>query len=210
MPNDYIAIRDLPVDWMAFGVGALLLLFPLPLFYGKDVQYRELDRTWRRLLSSVFALSWHWIELLRALGGTWLLMQSISLGRSISDQMPPLIAVLFLAVVVCVGVVVQMVSCKASDSFNAGFATVVAVVAVLFPPIVAGLSLILAIMVAVGVRSAVAFFGALAASVAVLGAALYQNWLVLGAGVVASFLPLILPMMFHRELVLAHRRVKDE
>ncbi|MDO8545620.1 MAG: hypothetical protein Q7S40_34690 [Opitutaceae bacterium] len=211
MPTFLVAIRDLPIDWVKFGIGALLLLLPLPLLFGRGVQYRELDRTWSRFVGPVFALPWHWIDLVRSFGATWLLAKAVGLGWVVSLDHPlPKRALALVAVVFCVAVFVQTIACKFPDSYHAAFAPIIGIVAAVLPPIVAGLALISAVLVALGFRSAVAFFGALSVAVAVFGALFYRAWPVVAIIAAVSILPLLFPMLFHRDLVIAHRRLGSE
>ena len=75
---------------------------------------------------------------------------------------------------------------------------------------VSGLALIAAVMVAMAFRSAVAFFGAASFAIAVVGFPFFPKWPALAAGAAACLVPLLLPVMFHRDLVIGHRKISDE
>ncbi len=199
-----LMFANLPVDWLRFAVATALLLFPLPLLFGRGVHYREVERSWQRYIGRALTLPWHWIDLLRVLGGTHLLMSAIGLSRA-AGRFPDKWAIVLLALVLGAGVVVQCVACKCPEGFHAAVVFVTGVIAVLLPPLVAGLTLVSALTIGLAIRSIPAFFFGLPVGLVVLGYFFYPQWFLIGIGVVVSLVPGLLPVMFQRELMLALR-----
>lgn len=197
------ALPPLVLDWPKFIAALVLLLPPSPLFFGRNVGYDSLARILDQFLPGVFRLAWHWVDLCRALVGVWFLTLTLGIGHA-PRQTPPYQALVVLAAVLSVALVLQTVVCKEPNSFHAAFAFVVATIVVLFPPLVAGFALVCGVMSSTGFRSAMAFFGMTAVCLVIFGYWFYPNWLLLAVGALMSGLPLLLPMLFGRELVLAH------
>jgi hypothetical protein len=196
-------------NWPMLALGAALLLFPLPLLYGKGVHYRELKRSWDRYVKCVLQLPWHWIDLIRGAAGTLVLMDALEVTRRLNPPPDKVSALILMAVIVC-AVVIQTVACKAEDGFNAPFGFTAAAILPLYPPIMAGLVLIVVVAIARAVRSGGSFFGVQAFAILAIGAFLYPALPLLAVGAAASLPPLILPLLFQRELMLAHRAVTEE
>lgn len=194
------------VDWPTFFTAVALLLAPLPLFFGRNVRYHDLSHSWANHASCVFGLSWHWLDLLRSLAGTWLLMYSLGFTDRDGGPAPDRFAIPLLALMVLLSVIVQVVACKFPDSFHAPFAAVIALIVLLLPPFPSVLTLVSALTVAVAFRSPVAFFAAVPFAAALVCFLLYRNFVILGIVGAASFIPAVLPTMFRRNLVLARRR----
>ncbi len=201
---------NLPVDWPRFSIAAVVLIFPLPMLFGRGVQYRELDRSWNRFTGKLFSLPWHWIDLLRAFGATKLLMSAVTYSYLPTAAPVPKGVFLLMAAVFALGVVLQTVACKCPEGFHVPCIYVFAITAAFFPPVFAGFTLVSALTVAIAVRSVTAFFFAMPFCLAILGEFLFPQWLPLGVWAPASVLPALLPMMFQRDSMLAHRAVPPE
>jgi hypothetical protein len=193
------------LDWPRFTAAVVLLLAPLPLFFGKGVELRELERSWESVWMRALLLPWHWVDLVRAGTGTWLLMAAIGL-TSTAEVMPGKTLLALAAGVLVVGAVVQAVACRADEVFFIPFVYVLAETAVLFPPLLAALALILAITAAFAFRSLAAFLWCLPVCLVALGQWLYPNWLLLGIGAMVPVLAALLPLLFHRAFVFALRK----
>lgn len=201
---------NLPIDWTHFAIAALVLVFPLPLLFGKGVQHRDLDRSWHNYVSKVFALWWHWLDLIRVVAGTRLLMAAVGFSHDPRAVALPKGIYVVVAAVLLIAVIVQTVACKAPHGFNAACVIVFGVTATLYPPLLAGLTLVSALTVALALRSLPAFFFAVPACLVGVGALLLPKWIVLGMWAPVAVVPAILPLLFQREIVLAHRAVVVE
>jgi hypothetical protein len=197
-------LSQLSLDWPQFAAAVVLLLVPLPLFFGKGVEFRELDRSWQGVWMKAVLLPWHWIDLVRVGTGTWLLMAAIGLTNK-AEVMPGKTLLALAAGVLAAGMVAQAVACRAEGVFFVPFVYVLATTAVLFPPLLAAPALILAITASFAFRSLAAFLWWLPACLVALGNWLYPNWLLLGIGAAVSILAALLPLLFQREFVFAHR-----
>lgn len=202
---------SLSLDWTQFIFAAVVLLVPLPLFFSKAVQFRELDRSWHRVVWRAVTLPWHWVDLVRTGVAVYCLCSAAGLGQSFDPGAPPHRGVVVLVgAILAVAVIVQTVACRAEGGFHVPFAFVFATAVVLFPPALAALALISAVAAAVAARSLSAFLWVLPAALAILGAGLYPNWRLLGIGAAVSLLGAVLPLLFHRESVFAHRALPPD
>ncbi len=201
---------NLPIDWTRFAIGAGVLLFPLPLLFGRGVAYRELDRAWSRYTSQALTLPWHYIDAIRAAIGARLLLTSLIFSpMTQAGRLSKEVIVVF-AAVFALSVIVQTVVCKAPHSFNAACVFVFAVTAAFYPPMLAGLTLISAVTVSLAMRSLPAFFFVVPICLVGLGLLLLPKWTLLAVWPPAAILPALLPVLFQRDLVLAHRAVPVE
>lgn len=202
---------SLAINWLPFLISVLLLWLPITLLFGKAVQYRELDSAWNRFAPKAATLPWHWIDLLRAAAAAFFLCEAAGFSRALTEAEPTnLEAAFVVAVVLAVGVVLQTVVCRADNGFHTPFAYVLGVCAVLFPPATASLALVVAVTAAIGFRTLAAFLWTLPMSLVAIGAWLYPHWVELGLGAGFSLLAAILPMLFHRHFVFAHRTVPPD
>jgi hypothetical protein len=196
---------QLTQNWPQF-LGAVILLFtPLPLFFGKGVEFRELGRPWHHVWRGALLLPWHWIDFLRLVAGAWLLKAAIGLAfapEAIPEQHPMLALA---ACILMVGMVAQALSAPEEGTFFVPFTYVFAATAVFFPPLLATLVLIPAITATIGFRSLAAFLWSLPICLGALGVWLYPNWLWLAVGVTLSMGAALLPLLFSRDFVFAHR-----
>ena len=195
---------QLTLAWPQFPVAVVLLLFPLPLFFGKGVEFRELSRSWGRVWTKAISLPWHWIDLGRVGAGVWLLRASTGLQhRTVETTGHTELAVA--AGVLIVGMIVQSVACRYEGGFHIPFVYVLAATAAWFPPLLAVLVLISSLAGALACQSLGSFLWWLPVSVGALGVWLYPDWLMLAAGIALSLGGALLPMLFQREFVFAHR-----
>lgn len=202
---------SLAIHWLPFLTSLLLLWLPIAVVFGQGVQYRELDSTWQRCIREAVFLPWHWIDALRIGAATFFLCDAVGFSRSLAaEEETHLAAALVVAIVLAVGVVLQTVVCRAEGSFHVPFTFVFGAVAVLFPPMVAGLALVVGLTAAIGFRSLAAFLWVLPISVLAIGSWLYPHYVELSLGAGLSVLGAILPMLFHRHFVFAHRSVPPD
>jgi hypothetical protein len=201
----------LAINWLPFLISVLLLWLPITVLFGKTVQYRELESAWGRFAPKAATLPWHWIDALRAAAAAFFLCEAVGFSRAIAESEPSnLEASLVVAAVLAVGVILQTVVCRADNGFHTPFAYVFGVCAVLFPPAPAALALVVAVTAAIGFRTLAAFLWVLPMSLVAIGAGLYPHWVELSLGAGFSLLAAILPMLFHRHFVFAHRTVPPD
>lgn len=198
-----LAIHGLP-----FLTSVLLLWVPIGLLMGKGVHYRELDAAWHPFMAPAVFLPWHWFDVVRIGAATFFLCDAVGFSRSLAeDELTQLNAALVVAITLAVGVVLQTVVCRAEGGFHVPFTFVLGAVAVLYPPAVAALVLVVAVTAAIGFRSLAAFLWALPVGVLAIGGGLYRHPVELSLGAGLGVLAAILPLLFHRHWVFAHRRV---
>ncbi len=184
----------------------VLLLFPLPLLFGPGGQFRELDRSWSKLRWQALLFPWHWIDLVRSLVGVKLLLAAFALVPASHDPIPKTAAFVF-AGMLAVGLIVQTVACRAEAGFHLPVAYLGAMVAVVFPPVLASLALISAIMVAFAVNTLTAFLWALPVALGAIGMWLFPQWMLLAPLTALPLVAAVIPMMFQGHFVLAHKAV---
>ena len=202
---------SLAIDWLPFLTSVLLLWLPVTLVFGKGVQYRELDSAWHHFFAPAIFLPWHWIDGVRIGAATFFLCDAVGFSRSLAvDELTHGGAASVVAAVLAVGVILQTVVCRAEGSFHVPFTFVFGAVAVLFPPAVAALALVVAVTAAIGFRSLAAFLWVLPMGVLAIGSWLYPHFVELSLGAGLSVLGAILPMLFHRHFVFAHRSVPPD
>jgi hypothetical protein len=184
----------------------VLLLFPLPLLFGLGGQFRELDRTWSKLRWKAVFFPWHWLDLARSVAGVKLLLAAFAIVPISSEPIPKTAAFVF-AGMLAVGLIVQTVACRAEAGFHLPFAYLFATVVVVFPPVLAVLVLITAIMVSFAVNTLTAFLWALPVALGAIGLWLFPKWMLLAPVAALPFVAAVIPMMFQGHFVLAHRAV---
>ena len=194
------------IDWIEFGPALVLLLTPIALFAGERVSYREISRDWSQHWSRALSHGHHAIDLLRAVLGAWLLTEALARTpgvRGLAGQLVPLTQ----AGVLVSSVLIQTVVCRKLDSAHAPFAFVVGLLFGFLPPLIAVFGVVIALVIAVGVRAPAAFFPVLALSVSAAGLFFtgrkFQIVLVIAAG--AVLLPWLYSLLFRRELVVPYR-----
>lgn len=202
---------SLAIDWLPFLTSMLLLWLPLTLMLGKKVQYRELDSAWGRFVGRAISLPWHWIDAVRAGAAVFFLCTAVDFSRALgAEESNSLEAALVVAAVLAIGVILQTVVCPAEDGFHTPFAYVFAANAVLFPPALAALALVVAVLAAIGFRTLAGFLWVLPVSIIGIGFGLYRHYGELSIGAGLALLAAILPMLFRRHFVFAHRMVPPD
>jgi hypothetical protein len=193
------------IDWSRFLPAVLVLWFPIALLHGRRVRYRTLTHDWSGYWTRTFSLGLHAVDFGRAMLGAWWLAESLSAvaaARGFSRHLPLVI----IAAVLGIAVTLQTLVCKQPDSSHAPFAFAGGMVAGFLPPAISAFSLLLAIVIAAGVRSPIAFFPMLSFAILAVGLLLTRTRLLpsvaTAAGVV--FLPWLLTLLFPRELVVSH------
>lgn len=195
------------IDWFQFSAALLLLLTPIGLFHGRRVRFRPLQRQWGdEHWGQVFRFGLHAIDLLRAVLGTWLLLEAVTRvpeARGILRHG----VLLSHAAVLWLGVLLQAMVCKEPDSIHAPFTFVTGIVAVYFYPAIAGFALVLAVMVPMATRIAASFFPSLALLLVAIGYLLSGQAKILELAIagMAAFLPFLLSLLLNRQFVIAYR-----
>ena len=194
------------IDWLTFAPALCLLLVPIGLFHGKKIRFCDISRDWEGHRSAILALSLHWIDLTRAALGGWLLIHALTHAHGVAGFMRYSILGIEGAVMV-LAVGLQTFVCKEEDSAHAPFAFVTGLVLGVYPPIVAGFSIALAIALAAGSRVPVAYFPALGVLLAGIGFGFEgkKALILLGLGTCALILPWLFTIMFPRDLVFSYR-----
>ena len=194
------------IDWLTFAPALCLLLLPIGLFHGKKIRFRAISSDWDGHWSSIFTLGLHWIDLGRAALGGWLLIEALRLAPGVAGFMRYSVLGTEGAVMV-IAVGLQTFICKEEDSAHAPFAFVTGLVLGVYPPIVAGFSIVLAIALAAGSRVPVAYFPALGLLLAGIGFGFEgkKALLLLALGTCAFVVPWLFTIMFPRELVFSYR-----
>lgn len=197
---------NFPLHLPLLAAAVALLLFPLPLLFGFGGQFRELDRSWSKLRWKAFFFPWHWLDLARSVVGVKLLLAAFALVPVSNDPIPKTAAFVF-AGVLAAGLIVQTVACRAEAGFHLPVAYLGAMVAVVFPPVLASLTLISAIMVAFAVNTLTAFLWALPVALGAIGMWLFPKWMLLAPLAGLPLVAAVIPMMFQGHFVLAHKAV---
>ncbi len=194
------------IDWSKFAPALFFLLLPIGLFHGKKIRFRPISGDWNGHWSSTLSLGLHWIDLGRAALGGWLLIEALQLSPGVGGFMRYSILGTEGAVMI-VAVGLQTFVCKEVDSANAPFAFVTGLVLGVYPPIIAGFPIILAIALAAGSRVPVVYFPSLGLLLAGIGA-LFEGkkaLIFLALGCCAVVLPWLFTIMFPRDLVFTYR-----
>ncbi|MEY2881805.1 MAG: hypothetical protein RLZZ15_4185 [Verrucomicrobiota bacterium] len=191
-------------DWPLFVTAVIFLWAPLPLFFGKSVEFRELNRSWHRAKSQAVSLPWHWVDLLRAAAGTWLLQAAMGIDNDVGEAVN-VRAVAASGAVLAVGVIIETVVRRIPDGFFIPFVYVLGAAAVWFPPVLAVPALITAVLGAVALRTLAAFLWFLPVTTVGFANWTYPSWAMVGLGAAVPVVAALLPVMFQRECVFAHR-----
>lgn len=200
------------IDWIKFVPALLLLLTPIALFHGRGVRYRSLPASFEGYWGRTFALGLHTIDLVRAILGGSLLVQSLEPAPELLDPMNvalngPQIAVLATtAAVLLVAILLQTFVCKEEDAANPPFAFAIGVVLGFLPLAIAGSAIFVAIMAAFGIRSVSFFFPLLSFTVMGAGALFFGHKSIFSAGAVAAVMltPWLFTLLFPRHFVIAY------
>ena len=194
------------IDWTNFGPALALLLTPIVLFHGKKIRYRSASRDWDTHWPQILTLGLHFIDAGRAALGGWLLIESLHPNPA-AHGIARYAIMLTQGAVLCSAVTFQVFFCKEPDSAFAPFAFVAGLGFGLYPPAVAGLPLLLAVTVAGGSRTPVAFFPTLSIAMLGLGFAIGGKAMLLNVifGACAVMLPWLFSLMFSRDLLVSYR-----
>ena len=194
------------IDWLKFAPALFLLLLPIGLFHGKKIRFRSISRDWDGHWSSVLSLGLHWIDLGRAALGGWLLIEALKLSPGGAGFLRYSVLGTEGAVMI-IAVGLQTFVCKEEDAAHAPFAFVTGLLLGVYPPIIAGFPIILAIAIAAGLRIPVAYFPCLALFLVAIGFGFdgKKSLLILALGFSAVVLPWLFTIMFPRDLVFTYR-----
>lgn len=199
------------IDWFKFAPALLLLLVPAGLFHGRKVRYRAISRDWDDHWPLILTLGFHWIDLVRAALGGWLLVMALT-------QEPGMHGLARYAVLLTQGstmilaVALQTFVCKELDSALAPFTFVAGLLFGVFPPAIAGFPVVLATAVASGAGAPLAFFPVLAVALMGIGFWFGGKGMVIKLvfGFCAIALPWLCAIAFRRELIIAYRAKRRE
>lgn len=194
------------IDWIKLVPALVLLLTPIGLFHGERVRYRDVGREWDGYWVRTLRLGLHTIDFLRAVLGAWLLAEALQKAPGVQGLMKYSEIVVH-ASILCLATVLQTLICKEPESANAPFAFVAGLVLGFVPPLVAVFALVLASVLALGLRSAAVFFplfavGIVAAGYLFTGKSLQFD--LLSAGVAVA-LPWLATLLFPRQFVSTYR-----
>jgi len=195
----------LVVEWWKFFAALVLLLTPVALLEGPRVHFRDIDRDWDRHWTQILSLWLHYFDFARAAIGTWLLLSALHPvvpAHGLARYAPLLLQ----GSIRVLAVFLQTVWCREEDSVNAPFAFVTGLILTGVSPLAATIALALAIPLAAGARSPVAFFPLLSivftgASFLFGGKGLFVQSIV---GAAAPFVPWLWSLLFRRSLVIPY------
>jgi len=200
------------IDWLKFLPALVLLLTPGDWFNGgSKVRYRDVTRDWDGYWLRAFAHGMHSIDLGRAALGTWLLIDSLH-GAVGARGFAKYEVLLLQGGIRMLAVFIQTVVCREEDSVNAPFTFVTGVLLGGMSPIVAVFAIALALPIALGSRSPVAFFPVVALAHLGIGFWFKGKGSVFGLsfGAFAAMIPFLWAIMFRRELVVAYRAKRPD
>lgn len=197
------------IDWGKLLPALVLLLPPIALFHGSRVHYRALMRDWRGYWGPTFKLALHTIDLGRGALGAWWLAEAVLLEPGAQGLMR-YAPFLLQGVIFVSATALQTSFCKEEDAAHAPFAFCAGMVGGFFPPMIAAMALVLAIVVSAGARVPAIFFPMLAAGVAAIGLLFGGQDLKFPvvAAVPALLLPWLLTLLFPRHFVSSYRAPK--
>lgn len=194
------------IDWFKFAPALFILLLPIGLFHGKKIRFSPVSRDWDGHWFLILTLGLHWIDLGRAILGGWLLVESLSLSPGTAGFMRYSVLLLQGAVLLT-AVGLQTIVCKERDSAHAPFMFVTGLLFGLYPPVIAGFPILLAVTVTAGSRTPAAYFPILAVLL-IGGGFLFdgkKSLIKLAIGFCAVLLPWLWSILFSRDLVLTYR-----
>jgi hypothetical protein len=204
----------LAIDWLRLAAASLLLLPPMGLLHGRRVEHRLAARDWDGYWQRAFFLPAHAVDFLRAAAGAALLagaLLHVPHAAGLAKYAPWVAQALLLMLALSL----QSLICREPEASHAPFAFAIGLVAGFLPAqmtgltalAIAGLALIFAVVTAAGLRSPGAFFPLLALALPALGSAVLDKGRILSllALSCALVLPWLLPLLFPRDLVVAHR-----
>jgi hypothetical protein len=193
------------IDWLLLLPALIILWLPVAIFHGRHIRYRELAHGWSGYWGRTLSLGLHTIDAGRAMLGAWWLSESISAPAGATDfsQHQPIFA---MGVVLAVATILQTLVWKRTRSASAPFAFVGGLVAGFLPPLIAGFSLLLAIVFALGIRSPMGFFPLL--SISTVGVGVFftreKHLSALSATACVVALPWLLALLFRQRMVVSY------
>ena len=195
------------IDWLKFLPALVLLLTPGDLFNGGEkARYRDVTRDWEGYWVRALLHGMHSIDLVRAALGTWLLLESLH-GAPDPRGLAKYEVLMVQGGIRILAVFLQTVVCREKDAVNAPFTFVIGLLVGGLSPVVGLFAVALAVPVALGSRSALAFFPVLALGQLGIGFWFKGKGAVfsLGFGAFAALVPFLWAIMFRRDLVVAYR-----
>ena len=199
------------IDWIRFSSALVLLLTPIALFHGKKVRYRPIARDWDTHWSQILKLGLHTIDAGRAALGGWLLVDALASDPAAHGLMRYSVF-LTRGAVLCLAVLLQTFVCKERDSAHAPFTFVSGLVFGVYSPTIAAFPVLLAIIVAGGSRTPLAFFPTLSLTLFALGILFGGKKMIipLVLGMCAVMLPWLCSLLFSRDLVVSYRAKRPD
>ncbi len=193
------------ISWLHLIPALALLLVPIA-WFNTGVRHRAIHSEWRGYWKRFFTLPQHYVDLLRAAGGVFLLAHAVA---PLPGAKGIWLFVPFLAVsaITLIAVALQALVCRERDSVHASFAFLIGLTLGFMPPLTAGATLVFALTITLGCRIAAVFYVSLAASAAIFG------FVFIGANaryvvaplVAGALLPWLAALLLHRELVITVR-----
>lgn len=194
------------IDWPRLIAALVLLLFPIGALHRGKVRCRPISREWNEHWGRIFLLWQHTFDLIRAGVGVWLLTGAIHLAPGAKGLLryAPITSQ---AAVVVLGVFLQTIFCREEDSANAPFAYLIGLLAGYLPPVVAGFSILITLVITMGSRFPSAFFPVLALASAGMGFLFTgkKHALILIVAGTACLVPWLFSLLFSRDLVISFR-----
>lgn len=199
------------IDWTRFAPALVLLLTPGDLCNGAKVRYRDVTRDWEGYWRRTLSHGMHLIDLARAALGTWLLLDSLH-GSPDARGLAKYAVVIVQGCIGLIAVFAQTVVCREPGAVNAPFAFVIGLLLAGLSPVSSLFAIALAMTIALGSRTPIAFFPVAAIANFGIGFWFKGKPAIVGLGVAS--LPVLIPffwaMMFHRDMVVAHRAKRLE
>jgi hypothetical protein len=200
------------IDWIKFIPALVLLLTPADLFNGgAKVRYRDVMREWDGYWLRTLAHGMHTIDLARGALGTWLLLDSLH-GAPNPHGFARYEVIVVQGIIRVTAILIQTVVCREENSINAPFTFVIGLLLAGISPVVALFAVALALPIALGSRTPVAFFPVVALAHLGIGfwfkgkSAVFS----LSFGAIGAMIPFLWAIMFRRDLVVAYRAKPKE
>src|SRR5688500_5207336 len=99
-------------DWSVFGSAVVCLIIPIGLFHTPRLRYRPISRNWVEQWQAILSVPHHFIDVLRAALGAWLLVHSIHAEPVSTASLTKYGPALVHAGVIMLGVLLQTLFCK--------------------------------------------------------------------------------------------------
>jgi hypothetical protein len=194
------------INWFKLIAALALILTPMGIFHGTKVRLRAVARDWTGYWGQTFTLGLHWIDLGRAALGGLILLEAIILQPGASSVYRYGVPLLH-ATVAGLGVLLQTFVCKERDHAHAPLAFVTGLAFGLFSPVVAGFSILLALIASSGIRAPLVYFPILGLALPGLAFLFDGRKTLLPSAAIGAVvvLPWLLTLMFPRDLVISYR-----